>query len=276
MALSGKKSKKTEILERIYHEQLPVKPKKPKDFIQEFFRDQKKVQNLLSVAILVLGLAGLGLGFFQFKYNIKKSFLPKKSEFGNLANANINGNNPQDLLGLSQKDTDGDGLSDYDEVYTYGSSAYLKDSDSDGVDDKTEVARQTDPNCAAGKQCFTESFAAAADSNNLLFDQTSQVSQLRLLLKQAGVSDEELSQLSDSDLVAAYQEILAQGQNQTNPQTTTKNDLSDLTPSELRQVLRASGISQSVLDGLSDEELLQLAAESMAADDRWWQLMTMN
>src|SRR3989338_10961412 len=114
MALSGKKSKKTEILEGIYHEQLPVKPKKPKDFIQEFFRDQKKVQNLLSVAILVLGLAGLGLGFFQFKYNLKKNFLPKKSNFGNLTAEDLKGLGPQDLLGLGQKDTDTDGLSDYD------------------------------------------------------------------------------------------------------------------------------------------------------------------
>ncbi|TAK04007.1 hypothetical protein EPO34_02510 [Patescibacteria group bacterium] len=51
------------------------------------------------------------------------------------------------------RDTDQDGLSDYDEQNVYRTSAYLKDSDSDGIDDKTEVLAGNDPNCPLGKEC---------------------------------------------------------------------------------------------------------------------------
>ena len=45
-------------------------------------------------------------------------------------------------------DTDGDGLSDYAEVRTYGTNPVLKDSDGDGVNDAQEIAAGTDPNSA--------------------------------------------------------------------------------------------------------------------------------
>ncbi len=52
-----------------------------------------------------------------------------------------------------QTDTDGDGLSDYDEKNIYGTSPYLADTDSDGLSDKVEVTNGTDPLCATGKTC---------------------------------------------------------------------------------------------------------------------------
>lgn len=58
-------------------------------------------------------------------------------------------------------DTDGDGLSDYDEKKIYGTSPYLSDSDSDGIDDKTEVTTGTDPLCKIGSTCTN----GVADAN---------------------------------------------------------------------------------------------------------------
>ena len=57
------------------------------------------------------------------------------------------------------KDTDGDGLSDYDEVNIYHTSPYLADTDSDGVPDGVEVKLGTDPNCPPNRDCY--GFAAA-------------------------------------------------------------------------------------------------------------------
>ncbi|MBP6945218.1 hypothetical protein KBD61_01020 [Patescibacteria group bacterium] len=57
----------------------------------------------------------------------------------------------QDALRL--KDTDGDGLNDWDELNTYRTSPYLADSDSDGLQDGLELSRGTDPNCPQGREC---------------------------------------------------------------------------------------------------------------------------
>jgi hypothetical protein len=51
------------------------------------------------------------------------------------------------------KDTDRDGLTDYQELNTYHTSPYLPDTDSDGAPDAVEIARGTNPTCPEGKPC---------------------------------------------------------------------------------------------------------------------------
>lgn len=43
-------------------------------------------------------------------------------------------------------DTDGDGLNDYDEIFNYKTSPIKVDTDNDGLNDGEEIARKTDPN----------------------------------------------------------------------------------------------------------------------------------
>ncbi|MBI2482713.1 hypothetical protein HYV74_00880, partial [Candidatus Uhrbacteria bacterium] len=50
-------------------------------------------------------------------------------------------------------DTDGDGLSDFEEFERIHSSPFLADSDSDGRTDKQEVEAGEDPNCPVGQVC---------------------------------------------------------------------------------------------------------------------------
>lgn len=59
----------------------------------------------------------------------------------------------QEMDRLKSEDTDDDGLSDYDELYVYRTSPYLKDSDGDVIEDATEVAQGQDPNCAPQMPC---------------------------------------------------------------------------------------------------------------------------
>ena len=47
--------------------------------------------------------------------------------------------------GGATRDSDGDGLSDFDEKYIYKTDHYKADTDGGGVNDGTEVARGTDP-----------------------------------------------------------------------------------------------------------------------------------
>ncbi len=63
------------------------------------------------------------------------------------------------------KDTDGDGISDYDEVNIFGTSMYLKDSDGDGITDDQEIKNGTDPNCAEGTNCNVIAATNSTPSN---------------------------------------------------------------------------------------------------------------
>jgi len=54
------------------------------------------------------------------------------------------------------RDTDGDGLTDTQELTSYKTSPFLSDTDSDGISDGQEVKNGTNPNCPEGKQCSAD------------------------------------------------------------------------------------------------------------------------
>ncbi len=64
----------------------------------------------------------------------------------------------------SNKDTDKDGLTDYQEINIYHTSPYLPDTDGDGLSDKQEVDAGTDPNCPQGKVCNGQTLPATGES----------------------------------------------------------------------------------------------------------------
>jgi hypothetical protein len=121
---------------------------------------------------------------------------------------------------LKSKDTDGDGLSDYDELNVYHTSPYIKDSDSDGIPDGTEIKDGTDPNCPKGQDCsvpapVANAPAAAPEATSPL-DTSSQlpvatmgnVAQIRAFLKEQGLTDEVLNAIDDQTLINMYNEAL--------------------------------------------------------------------
>lgn len=131
---------------------------------------------------------------------------------------------------LKNKDTDSDGLSDYDELYFYHSSPYIKDSDSDGMPDGTEVKNGTDPNCPQGQDCGVPEPSnankpplniddiingASADASSLLPDIASgtiptatvgDAASIRAMLKEQGMTDDMLSAIDDQTLIDMYNE----------------------------------------------------------------------
>jgi len=264
---SGKKEKFT-ILEEIYHDD--TSPKKSKRLFRDYFQNAKLVNNLLVSGILFFGLAALVLGFFQFRYQINKDIFAKFQP-----NAAVSG--PEDLLGLKDKDTDQDGLSDYDELYFYLSSPYLQDTDSDGINDQKEVAVGSDPTCPEGQNCFAfwnpgSASTQTNDASDLFLSNQISSLQLRETLKQAGMTDDELAQFTDEELMQLYQEALAGMQSGSEQTDTAAVDLSvtnpaDLTPDQIRQYLKEAGVSSTLLDQVTDEELMNLANESLEAQN---------
>jgi len=132
----------------------------------------------------------------------------------------------EEMLRQQQSDTDGDDLTDYDELYKFKTSPYLADTDGDGYDDYTELQNGTDPTCAAGQQCLDvyevtgiaqEDVSAYLDSLSSSGEALSQISSLlqsyspseiRQLLMEAGIPEDQLSAISDEDLQTLYQAVL--------------------------------------------------------------------
>ncbi|MFH2136233.1 MAG: thrombospondin type 3 repeat-containing protein [Patescibacteria group bacterium] len=185
------------------------------------------------------------------------------------------------ITAMKEADTDNDGLSDYDETYLYGTSPYLADSDSDGFSDKEEIASGNDPNCAAGKICpkLTEEGAArteptvtppAEEELGGLLAGTATADEVRDALRQAGVDDATLASLDDKTLLELYNETLKEagggmvsGGTNTNSLLPTNVNASEMTPDQLRELLRQAGVDEATLQSVDDATLMKIFQETV-------------
>ena len=200
------------------------------------------------------------------------------------------------LQELAQKkllDSDSDTISDFDEEFTYNTSSYLADTDSDGVQDNVELDQGTDPNCATGKVCFSTASNSntntntpvnvnAADIANL---STQDPDELRQQLIALGIDESVLSQVSDEDLIAAYSSVqqdytnsnsntnsadpyagLLPDNGNTNSVSSVKtyDDLQNLSPDAVRDLLVQSGMSADELSQVDDATLMQVYQDALA------------
>lgn len=125
-------------------------------------------------------------------------------------------------------DTDGDTISDYDELYVIRTSPYLSDTDGDGIDDLVELEAGTDPTCASNADCSSSTYVnpfAEAGNGESGFD---------TLLPEEAVSPDDLS----------AEELL--------------ESVQQLSPAEIRDLLISSGADAAQVNQLSDEQILAL------------------
>lgn len=176
-------------------------------------------------ALAVFAILAIWMWGMQFKNNVTQPF-----SYNN--NIGIQNSVPQqeedDEEMLRNKDTDEDGLSDWDELYLYKTSPYLQDSDSDGFNDQEEINNEKDPNCPAGRDCYSLVMPIVNDGTGDLLNQLevnnenqdseselqsmlegqSDADSLRKMLLDAGMDKEILNQISDEDLLKSYQDTL--------------------------------------------------------------------
>jgi hypothetical protein len=195
-------------------------------------REQK-----LSVGVLgVCGLVAILLSFVQLRRALIHPFTTPVQSLVELKR--VLGPTAEELDREAKKaDTDGDGISDYDELNVYYTSPYLRDSDSDGDADNIEIAKGEDPNCPKGTVCvpIAESSAASGEartnfptpgapdygsylpgsavqpSSNAILPAVPErnVNEIRAFLEAQGVSRAELDGYSDEEVLAAYDEAIA-------------------------------------------------------------------
>jgi len=194
-----------------------------------------KSQKIAAIVLAVFALFVIIMWGAQFRKSISEPFSYKGNNTENTSNTVL-----ESEPDLRNKDTDGDGLSDYDELNIYNTSPYLEDSDSDGFSDKNEIDSDNDPNCPTGRDCYStglENESIGLDNTqpdsslNALLDQLSateptggtspgsadleallgeelDAATLRQLLLQQGMEKEILDQISDVELMASFREIL--------------------------------------------------------------------
>ncbi|MFH1565162.1 MAG: hypothetical protein ABIC82_04950 [bacterium] len=199
-------------------------------------------QKVMAVVLVFSAVIVLFFGLWQFKRNINSPF---ESEAGSKTQTSSNNVSQEDssIIEMQNKDTDQDGLSDYEEFYIYKTSPYLADSDSDNIEDKKEIELGSNPNCGEGQNCGIvvpqvqqqnlEDASILPASNNAtdIFD----FSSLN--------NSSDLNNIFSSDLLDS--------------QDSAFDLLGNLSVSEIRELLKESGLPSEVLDQLTDEQLLE-------------------
>lgn len=127
---------------------------------------------------------------------------------------------------LRFRDTDHDGLSDFDELYIYGTSPYLYDTFSYGISDKEVIAKNL-PLCPQGQDCTTPvatgEAVATTDASTTAANLKAQLGApppdlvvslkdpkaLRQMLLEGGMDEATLKKVTDDQLTALAGQVLA-------------------------------------------------------------------
>jgi hypothetical protein len=189
--------------------------------------------------LVIFALLGVGFGFYQIYSNL---YNPLKVQRENKSFADSREESQlrsiQYVLSLQNKDSDNDGLSDYDEIYIYKTSPYLKDTDSDGINDKSELMEGGDPLCHKDKDCTGQGLTPPPLPIDEFEKQIPEYPNINPILPApAGTTDA----VEDSNL---------------NNKNLFKSFSGDISAKELRSMLEQSGFTKEQVDAFSDEELL--------------------
>ncbi|MFA5128178.1 MAG: hypothetical protein WC457_04245 [Patescibacteria group bacterium] len=188
---------------------------------QNRFSKEQKIGLVLLSSFVVLAVT---LGLIEMRNTLYSPFA-----LNNSIPAMI-GSDVDTTDALRYRDTDADGLNDFDELYVYSTSPYLADTDSDGLTDKQEVEGGKNPNCAEGKDCNA---SIAENGSAIIATSSTDVADTNTLF-------------SNYDVTSTLEAMLT-------------------SPDQMRTLLLESGLAQSVVDKISDDDLTKMALEIMSS-----------
>jgi len=209
--------------------------------LDDFDKRHKKV----FIVIIILAITIFILWIVQLQKNIIYPLYggvdPKVLEAQVAASSQNSQTTTADEATLKSRDTDHDGLSDWDELYVYHTSPYLADTDGDGISDAEEIKNGTDPNCPQGQNCFVNS------------DQTAQGSEQ---LSNGSILDSSLLQSPTATVTPATQPSTTglSADEKAAIKQTLGDKIND--PTTIRQLLLQLGMDKKTLDALSDQQIL--------------------
>ncbi len=210
----------------------------------------------LSIVILV----------FSFDYLRQRLYNPFIVEIPGALQKQLDveaGDNKQVTIAeLKEKDTDQDGLTDYQELYQYQTSIFLEDTDSDGYSDYEEVTQGEQPLCPRGENCNVLSLITpstklsevvgevVANPDLTILEAT--LNEFRQFLLANNVSPEDIDSLSDNDLLVILSALNEVGLND-------NGDIEELSVEEIRNfLLNQPQANEEEINNLSATELLEI------------------
>ncbi|MBP9864696.1 hypothetical protein KBC54_04605 [Patescibacteria group bacterium] len=114
--------------------------------LKEQWQNLQKEQKISVCLLGVCGVLVVGLSLYRLQANVVEPFLVDNASI--VKSKMLIGQTPADLEALQRRtDTDGDGLSDWDETNVYHTNPNLRDSCGDGVVDNIRVATGKNINC---------------------------------------------------------------------------------------------------------------------------------
>lgn len=190
------------------------------------FRTLPRQQKVAVVSLSIVAVGILVIWFWQNTSRINSPFHASDAEIAQAEKT------AKETLAAEEaaknKDTDNDGITDYNETNVYKTSPYLEDTDGDGINDGEEIRLDKDPLCAEGSTCSlignsgtaitststaTSTFETPAEN----VDQTLIIKALsgegdadtmRQILLQGGANPDQVKILSDDDLMSMYADVL--------------------------------------------------------------------
>lgn len=192
-----------------------------------FLKSLPKPQRIAFLSLSVISLGIIVLWVWQFNNRLSSPFYTPTTN-----QSNIITDTSEFEIALMNFDTDSDGLTDNEERDLYNTSPYLEDTDSDGISDREEIENGTDPNCAPGQNCDGKVEVAPVVIPTTVVTLPS--------------SDSTLGDSGDKNNL----ELMMSGQ-------------ADV--AQLRSLLLDSGADATILQQLSDEELLKTYQDMLSA-----------
>lgn len=221
-------------------------------------------QKLAVAFLFIFTLAVVGYGAYQFKSNLVSAidFTGGKP----LLIADLDQNASTSETYLRSQDTDKDGLNDWEETNTYGTSPYLEDTDGDGIKDGDEVRNGTDTKCAEGKDCsktnfLTDSTATGTPAVSKSAGDIYSAEQLKQMEQVTQLIDLQ-NKLSPSGTSASGTDMLQQIDSFNSTAPTNKESASKILNGQadaqaLRQELIKSGMNAADLAKIPDDILMK-------------------
>lgn len=222
------------------------------DFIDRLKQKEKDLSNEQKAAFVLLvflGLGGLVLGFLSFGAMIRRPFeiqLAKSAQ--DEPYLSLTEREEAQKEAQKTRDTDSDGLTDYDELYVFRTSPYVADTDSDGFDDKTEVYSGNNPSCPEGKACAGASGDVAGAST---------------------AAGDLVGSLSDSPFARDLTQY------DFSSQEDVEAFVKSITVDEVRKALAEAGVPQETLDQISDDQLQSMFGQTVSESAASGELSTL-
>lgn len=219
---------------------------------------QKKATWLFVLVLILVLLAGV----WYFKNQLLKPLTVEVPEFIQKQILEQNQNQAQGIEDLKLKDTDSDGLTDFQEIYQFNTSIFLVDTDSDGYTDLEEANSGNDPLCPTGQDCnllalITPQTNLATVVQEVALDPNLTIEQaafreFRQFLLANGMTQAEVDSLTDDDLFYIFS-ILDEAASEQG------GVVQEMSASEVKAfLLSQANADKKSIEALSDQELLDI------------------